>query len=468
MKVDMLRFSRAMVSFGTALAILLTASGLSAEEEKAGKVVSRGDVRSPFAFNSVVFYYTPFPKADPAATAKELAAEYFPKLPFTTNPAQEPPFLAFEEEPAPLNDYPVPNTRYFKYAGRGLSDEDISNIQKTARATFILLAVPKDQVWQEGRKFMEFALKFAEKTGAVIWDSATRECFSRGEWKETRLDTWPEGGVPEMRDQITMHQYRPDDSSNYARVITLGMEKFALPDLVIERIVGGDGRWAGNLINVVAQSFAEKPVFGGGEKAVFRLDQLESKNFREAMTGSFESNATGEIPLKLVYGNPEEGDPDNTLFEIRFDHGAGNTVDERRADLLSKFWGASDSIKEIEHTDEILEASKRAKAKLVEIRKHYDKGLAPGERLLVKAPFARDDEGKEWMWVEVMKWPSKNVIEGVLQNDPFYIAKLKAGASVQIKVSEVFDYIIYRADGTSEGNETGRLMEKQSGEEVTR
>jgi uncharacterized protein YegJ (DUF2314 family) len=467
MEMGMLRFSRAMVSFGAALAILLAAPNLPADEEKIGKAVPPGDVRSAFAFYSVVFYYAPSPKGDTAGTVKSLASKYFPDLPITTSPSQEPPFLAYEEEPAPLTNYPVPDAGYFKFAGRGLSAEDVSNVQRTARATFVLLAVPKDQVWSEGRKFTEFALEFAEKTGAVIWDSATRECFSQKAWKEARLDSWPEGGVPELRDQITIHLYRPDDSSTHVRAITLGMEKFALPDLVIERLVGGDSRSGGNLINVVAQTLAEKSRLDSGTKEIFRLEDLKSKNFREAMVGSLEKEATGEIPLMLVYGNPVEGDPDNTLFEIRFDHGAGKTVDERRDDLLSEFWGATDAAKEIVHTAEILEASKRARAKLLEIKKHFDKGLAPGERLLVKAPFPRDDGGNEWMWVEVMKWPSSAVIEGVLQNDPFFIEKLKAGAPVKLKLNEVFDYILYRPDGTSEGNETGRLMEKQAGKEIS-
>ena len=43
------------------------------------------------------------------------------------------------------------------------------------------------------------------------------------------------------------------------------------------------------------------------------------------------------------------------------------------------------------------------------------------------------------------------------------IRKLKAGARVQVKASEICDYILYREDGSKEGNETGKLMKKQGG-----
>jgi uncharacterized protein YegJ (DUF2314 family) len=117
----------------------------------------------------------------------------------------------------------------------------------------------------------------------------------------------------------------------------------------------------------------------------------------------------------------------------------------------------------VKHNEELLEASRRARIRLNQLHPSFDKGLPPGSRLLVKAPFARDDEGNEWMWVEVMKWPAVGKMEGILQNDPFYVRKLKAGSKVQISAAEVFDYELYREDGTTEGNETGKLMKKQAG-----
>jgi uncharacterized protein YegJ (DUF2314 family) len=204
-------------------------------------------------------------------------------------------------------------------------------------------------------------------------------------------------------------------------------------------------------------------VIKNGQKEVFRLGNIKSEMLRTNLEVSLQKAATQEVSLGLREGKSQEGDPENRLIEISFENGAGKTEDERRNDLLSKLWGSSDSVVGVKHTAEVLAASKRAREKLAGLRASFEKGLPPGSRLIVKAPFARDDEGKEWMWVEVTKWPISRRLEGLLQNDPFYIRKLRAGTRVQVNVDEIFDYILYREDGTEEGNETGELMQKQAG-----
>jgi uncharacterized protein YegJ (DUF2314 family) len=83
---------------------------------------------------------------------------------------------------------------------------------------------------------------------------------------------------------------------------------------------------------------------------------------------------------------------------------------------------------------------------------------------MLKAPFKRDDKkGNEWMWVEVMRWPESGLVEGILKNDPFYVSTLRAGARVEVKAADIFDYLFYRKDGSREGNETGDVISKQSG-----
>jgi len=64
------------------------------------------------------------------------------------------------------------------------------------------------------------------------------------------------------------------------------------------------------------------------------------------------------------------------------------------------------------------------------------------------------------MWVEVVRWQGRT-IRGILQNDPFEVPDLKSGARVEVKEGSLFDYILEKKDGTKEGNETGRLIERQ-------
>lgn len=459
------------VSFGLLLFLgVISVGSAFAADAKSGDPIPAGDVRGKDIYYSVVFYYAPDPKTNTLEAAKAITQSFLPGVPLTADTTNElkPPFVGFEEEAAPLVQYPVPETSYFKYAGRGLTAGDIAAMQKTSRATRLVLVAPKEDAWTSGRKFTKLVWEYAQTTHAFIWDSATRECFSREAWQTERLASWAPGEIPDLRKQITIHLYRADDDKPYLRAITLGMEKFALPDVVVERLIGSDNRAGGNLINIVCQTLAEDPVVTNGANQVFSLGALRSEKLKAQYDDTTLEGAEKSAPLELLRGTAQEGDPDNALIEISFRLGVGKTEDERRESVLSKFWGSSDSIIGVKHTDEILEASSRAKKRLPTIRGLFDKGLAPGERLLVKGPFARDDGGDEWMWVEVTKWPSGKTLEGILQNDPFYIRKLKAGAKVEVRVQDIFDYIFYRADGTSEGNETGRLIEKQAGPKITK
>jgi uncharacterized protein YegJ (DUF2314 family) len=63
------------------------------------------------------------------------------------------------------------------------------------------------------------------------------------------------------------------------------------------------------------------------------------------------------------------------------------------------------------------------------------------------------------MWVEVSSW-NDNTIVGLLANEPEDVPDLHAGATVKVNQKDVFDYILNKADGSVEGNETSKEIEK--------
>jgi uncharacterized protein YegJ (DUF2314 family) len=458
-----------LLLLGVGIALVSLAASARAEDKapEPGTVVAAGDVRNRRGFYSLVFYFTPEPRVPAEATARALIGEYFPGLTIVDDAAQTPktPFIAIETEAAPLKNFPVPDAGYFKHAGRGLSADDIAAIQQTSLAFRLILITPKADIWAQTRRFTELGHAFAVKTGAFLWDSATRECFSPAAWKTRRLDTWTDP-IPNLPEQFTIHAYRVAET-NYVRAITLGMEKFALPDLVIQQLLASETRSGGNLINVAAQLLAENPEVEKPAAFPVSLPALKNEALRTGQRTNLLKGATEEASLALVVGRLEDGDPDNPLFELDFRNGAGRSNDERRQATFAQIWGSADTLIGVRHNEAILAASKAAKAKLPALQKIFAHGLAPGERIILKAPFARDDgEGNEWMWVEILKWPEQGKVTGILQNEPHYVKKLRAGSRVLIKPEEVFDYVHYKSDGTEEGNETGRLMQQQQNAEA--
>ena len=112
----------------------------------------------------------------------------------------------------------------------------------------------------------------------------------------------------------------------------------------------------------------------------------------------------------------------------------------RQENVISRAFGSQDSVVNIQHDEEIEEASRQALAKNCLRCAGVHRRVRPGELVLVKAPFTTPDEGREWMWVEVIKWQG-NKITGTLQNEPFNIPDLKAGQMVNVSEADVFDYL---------------------------
>ncbi len=429
-----------------------------------GNFQDAGNLRQKGAAAGVVFYYAPKPAMDVREAFKKAVEEEMKGMPVVSSfeEAEDPPFIVLFEEEAPLENYPVPEEDYFEHAARGMEIGDVRAIRKTESATVAVLVTPGDRILKDLKAFNRAVHSHAVKTGAFVWDSATRECFHRDAWKKKRIEGWGSSEIPDIRSQITIHAYDRGDGSGYLRGVTLGMEKLGLPDVAVERFVSSENMALGNLINVFCQSIAADPRIKDAARFEMSLDRLKpeavAKDYRESL---FE-NGEGKALLALMKGTPDDGDPDNAQISLDFRHGRGASGDEKRFDVVSRFWGSRDAIVPVDHDDEELQrASKAAREKLSAMKDRFKEGLPPGSRLLVKGPFTRDDEGDEWMWIEVMKWSEDDVLSGSLQNSPFHIKDLKAGAMVEVKLADAFDYILYHSDGTEEGNATGAIMRKQ-------
>ncbi len=155
----------------------------------------------------------------------------------------------------------------------------------------------------------------------------------------------------------------------------------------------------------------------------------------------------------------DDGDPAGPLFEITFPKKyQGKTQQEQQYSFMDEVFGKKDSVTTVQDGNVAMaQASKRARAKLPGLQKDFNNGLNPGETISVKLPFESLDGSIEWMWVGVTKWHGDEV-EGILNNDPFSVEGLQAGAVVSGKTRDIFDYIRRFPGGRSEGNETGKVL----------
>lgn len=354
-------------------------------------------------------------------------------------------------------EYRPPTVESLRYSGRGLSRGEAEALQGSGQALILDFAHPAGNALEALRMATELVALVVQETGGLAWDEETREVFSAAAWRERRLGAW-KNTIPDASRHITIHAYK---NGEYVRAITLGMAKFGLPDIVVGDFSWSNNKSMGNLINFFAQAMLEGASFERPGEYDLDLREIANPEARQRQVAATESNATVTARLSLKQGTGEEGDPRNRLIEITFEGYPGPDIHARQDSLLSSLFGWEDSVSPVVHNDELLAASRSAKAKLPELWDAFDAGLAPGEFILVEAPFETPDGGNEWMWVEVTRWRGDR-IHGLLTNEPFYIPELHAGQEVTVDQQDVFDYIRRSPDGSSEGNETGKIIQRMN------
>ena len=353
-------------------------------------------------------------------------------------------------------DYAPPDVRMTKLFGHGLTPDQAEALSHAEEALVLDFTHPGKDRMAALRNAQLLAEQVARDTHGLLWDDETREVFTPDAWHERRVLGW-EGDVPDVARNTVMHFY-PDEGGY--RCITLGMAKFGEPDLVVENMVASGSRNIGNMINVLAQALVEGASTDARGRMELRLQQSRHRAVNASQGEGLKPNAQRVAQLLLVQGVRQEGDADNRLIRVAFDRYAGPDDHARQAALGAAMYGNEDNVTRVKHDAKLLAARDAARAHLPELRERFNRGLAPGEYIQVKAPFDADGGGHEWMWVEVRKWTGDR-IEGTLQNEPEAVKHLRSGQDVVVSQAALFDYIFRRADGQVEGNTTGAIIAEQ-------
>ena len=353
----------------------------------------------------------------------------------------------------PVDEYPVPDETALEHFARGLSDAQKRALAETREVTTLTFLGPGAQAVATYHAAVELVAKLAASTGGLPWDAETREIFALDAWNH-RMQAWA-GDIPDVRSHVTVHMYRDGELN---RLVTLGMAKFALPDVVVNQVSKGNSEGMLSLVNLACQAFVEQKTIARVGSLPLALSAVKNETVRERELEVLRPGAKRRTTLRVSRGERQEGDADNRLAELVFP-GPRSSLQTRHLDAITAVYGAQDDIVYVKHDQRLEAASKRARERLLKHKAHFEKGAPLGEELLVKAPFQTPDGSTEWMWVELVSWQG-GVIHGILQNDPFDIPDLKGGARVRVEERLVFDYIWKRANGTTEGNETAKLLER--------
>jgi len=298
------------------------------------------------------------------------------------------------------------------------------------------------------------ATAVASKIDGLLFDPDTFEL--EGLARFTRhVITVPLGSSVFHVDHIVVHAFREADGT--ARLVSLGMSRFGLPDLDVKAAPFSLAEPLGMLLNAVASALVQ-----GKRQAPLAISLEEVAKLAGAHAGDLHSGSRPSVPASIDLREVprEQGDSDNLLLRLVPSGGATATGYEALVDGL--FGAGDDVVTTPEHDAELLAASQRAKAALPAALARFKARTDVGALLYVKLPFPipDNDGSNEWMWVEVTTWDDA-AIEGTLANEPERIPGLKAGDHVKGKRSDVFDYRLRSSDGGVEGGETTEIMSRR-------
>jgi uncharacterized protein YegJ (DUF2314 family) len=406
-------------------------------------------------------YMLPVHAKDPSAVLREALVKGYAGLKLVDEIPKEPSEMVVSthlQEHA-QKEYAPPSLEDLQYSGHGISPQQAQALQKSKEALIIQFAHPKENVWTALHAADLLVEEIARKTGGLVWDEETREIFSADAWHDRRLKSW-DGGVPDISSQTVVQTYKKDE---LLRAITLGMTKAGLPDVVVDDFSWSSEPEVGDLINLFCQSMAEGTALEKSGKFNLNLRAIKNSQVRGNQLNSLKRNSMGVAYLSLKLGVWEEGDPRNRLIQLASDRYVGNDVPAKLDRMLGCFFGWEDKVTAVEHNEELLEESRKERAKLPGLKKDFNAGLQIGEFIQVKVPFKAPDGGNEWMWVEITSWKG-NVIRGILENEPVNISDLHSGQIVEVWDGDVFDYIREYPDKRTEGNTTGDILKKMKSE----
>lgn len=401
-------------------------------------------------------YFAPKPSADPEKEIARLVAEPARKLGLISQPAAAGDYLAWIGwKSVPLADYAPPSAASLRYTAIGVPESLAGSLAQADRVLTIGLIAGRRDALAANRAACSLVADLAAATGGYPWDEETRQLFSRERWRIDRVENWQDG-LPDLKGQITMHAYAAPD---LIRIITLGLRKFGLPDLVVTNIPREHSAAAGNLVNCVAQRLVEGQSVTAG-KLDLRLADTRHPAARIRALANPGTGAHGAVTLTLSPVAPEEGDPRNTLWKLDFPASGLKAYTERVLWGANELFGSTDRMSKARGDDAAMAAAReKARSAFFAREALFRAGLPFGEHLLVKGPFTSDGQ-TEYMWVEITKW-GPDYIEGILANDPFYVKTLHSGSRVRVTFADIYDYIWRHADGTQEGNESGKVLEKR-------
>ncbi len=409
--------------------------------------------------------YLPAPASgDLVRKVQEAVRTRFPGIDLHTAPPMgtKPPMgLVFAP---PIEDFPPPAPDLLAHFTRGLTPAQVPQVSAAKGVVVFSSIFDDDPTYSRLRTGDEVLADLATGQSGFVWDQDTREMFAPEAWQKQRIDGW-EGNLPFARRHISIHQY--EFASGHYRAITLGMAKFGLPDLAVDDAPLEQTHTVDWLLGALAQTLVEGGAPDAKGEIVVDVDAFHHLGARNALTAETGQEKAPKIGITFHSTKRESSDPTNRMMSLGFPGYAGTNDAERQAKAMRIIVGGGDpnkvmSVAASGRDPEMEAVMKRVQERLPALGDTFRKGLPAGDHLEVKAPFDSDDQSVEWVWVDVTEWKDSTTLHGTLHSAPRAIHALHQGTPVELRQSQISDYVWKTALGTrKEGGDGVDILNKR-------
>lgn len=262
-------------------------------------------------------------------------------------------------------------------------------------------------------------------------------------------------------EELASLQLMPEEDGGM-HLATFGLARLGLPELHLAGIPRSFVDDALGMVTAASQTLIEQG--GLAEDGVLALDvaSLTTAPWPDEARAIRDHGGTGRVRFEVRWSRRKAPGPDAAPeIELRF---PGTPAIEAMRAAMAAYHGV-DRVKsyKVKLDDPRLVAARaHVQVELAALAPHFADGIPALERLLVRVSFPTKGGGEAWRLVEVMRWRGRK-ITGILIDPPSVGSTLVEGATVEVELGALVDYVHTRADGTVAGGEIDRILESMEG-----
>jgi hypothetical protein len=292
------------------------------------KAAAKSAVADKVAFEMSI-YFTPKARAEPDKVLATLVKK-FPGLNLVAKVSKDMKLPAVTTKVPSIGKYAPPSPEALKRAGRGLDADKIKGVQKSKGAFIMRFFTEGKDAARLYTAALMLVTQVAQQTGGLLWDEETQELFAPDVWalriraaKQVPLNILPHIIV------------RETSAGGTTRLVTRGMAKLGLPDLVVDAVPTALVPQARAFAQLMAQTVAEGGMVDA--QGALAIDASALKNQVAKAKLAIGADGTGKASVSIGPGKSQRGDPRNRLWQVRFEGTA--TPAENQAALFKQVLG---------------------------------------------------------------------------------------------------------------------------------